>query len=168
MHKKINSTIYSVLLPWGDGFKLFLSHLLPLAPSGARHHRSINLRSWQHLLTTPGNYYYAHLRPIISHTWTSLLPWLLTIYIALCSVSHTLVLFMFPCSIWRLVCIRSMFVIIKLTLHLFSDSLHLRYTFAKQMSNVGFTFILKMARPNAWIWITLIYVVLDGNKIKML
>jgi hypothetical protein len=72
-------------------------------------------------------HYYAHLLPIISHTWTSLLPWLLTIYLALCSVSHQVVFFMFPCWTLLCFCIRSMFVIIKLTLPLFPDSLHLRY-----------------------------------------
>lgn len=51
---------------------------------------------------------------------------------------------MFPCST-RLLFLY-LFVVIKLTLH-FSDSLRLRYTFAKQMSNVGFTFVLNIARP---------------------
>jgi hypothetical protein len=51
-----------------------LSCLFPLPHSSARRHWSTNHWPWKPLLRTAAPHYYAHLLPIITHTWTSSSP----------------------------------------------------------------------------------------------
>jgi hypothetical protein len=55
----------------------------PSLPPGTWCLRSTNYWSWQPTLRTSRNHHCAHLLPIVTHTWTSSPPWLLSLHIAL-------------------------------------------------------------------------------------
>jgi hypothetical protein len=88
-----------------------LSRLLLLPPSCAQRRWSTNHRSWQPTLRTPGNHHWAHLLTIIKHTWTSSAHWLLSLLIALSSLSHQAVLVLVTFSTLLLFCCFVMFII---------------------------------------------------------